>query len=287
MFMSGSNIQAEQVPPARSQGWQARLELAFTQRKGSTVLENNRHTGPLRLQRPLYPEKAVCHACILHPPGGVVGGDQLVIDAVVKTGAAALITTPGATKFYRSAGEVAVQENCLVVSNGGCLEWMPQETIVFPGAKARIATRVDLDSDAGFIGWEILCMGLPACGQPFGSGNLETIVEIHRNRRPIFMDRLRLQGEDDLNRPAGLRGFSVTATFVVTGCRPDMLPPVRQVDKDRPEMRIGITLMDDLLVVRTLGDDSSEVKSLFTSIWAQLRPKLTGRDVCVPRIWET
>jgi urease accessory protein len=269
------------------QGWQAHLALEFTSREALTVLNGNRHTGPLRVQRPLYPEGGVCHACLLHPPGGVVGGDHLALEAVVKSDAAALITTPGATKFYRSGGARARQENLLSVEKNAWLEWLPQESIVYPGADAEIVTRVNLAEDAGFMGWEIVCIGLPACGRPFTSGRLETDLEIHRGGRPIFKDRLIVADEADLRRPAGLRGCSVNATFVATGGNPEMLAPLRQIVNADPKWLAGITLMEDLLVARYIGDTSSEAKRLFQKIWTWLRPHLSGRPACAPRIWET
>jgi len=271
-----------------SDGWFARLDLCFGRRAHATVPHRNRHVGPLRLQRPLYPEDAsVCHACILHPPGGVVGGDRLELHAEVESDAAALITTPGAAKFYRSNGATASQQVVLEVRANGTLEWLPQETIVFPGACADLATRVHLAADAGFIGWEILCIGLPACGHPFREGLLRTTLEIRRQDRPIFMDRLRIAGDEDLNRPTGMRGCSVTGTFVAVGCRPDMAAPLRRILEGRPETLAGLTVMDDVLVARCLGNASAAAKSLFEGLWTWLRPHLSGRPACAPRIWAT
>ncbi|MFH1980748.1 MAG: urease accessory protein UreD [Pseudomonadota bacterium] len=280
--MAEALLQADHHP-----GWVARLELEFAMGRDVTVLRNNRHSGPLRVQRPLYPEPAVCHACILHPPGGVVGGDLLEIHADVRPGAAALITTPGATKFYRSGGATAIQENRFAVDANGGLEWFPQENIVFPGAKVNSTTRVSLDSGAAFIGWELFCIGLPACKAPFSSGLLETSFEICRDGRPLFKDRLMIRGEADLHRPAGMRGASVSATFAATGCSADMLAPLRQILDAEPAMLAGVTLMDDLLVARYLGDASSEAKTLFQAFWTCIRPSVTGRKACAPRIWAT
>lgn len=268
------------------QGWRAHLELTFARRNGITVLARNRHTGPLRVQRPLYPEGGGCHAYVLHPPGGVVGGDRLEIDARVADGAAALITTPGATKFYRSNGETAVQQSCLDVAPNARLEWLPQETILYPGADAAMATRVELAPGGAFIGWEILCIGLPACGQTFGDGRLATSLTVRRAGRLLFKDRLRIAAQGELARPAGLRGFSVCATMIATGCAPEMTAPLREIAADDPRMLTGITLMGELMVVRCLGNDSAGIKALFGRLWRHLRPALFGCEASAPRIWE-
>jgi len=276
-----------QAHPDPSGGWQASLELGFARRGDQTTLVGNRHHGPLRLQRPLYPEPAVCHALILHPPGGVVGGDRLNVNVEVETDASALITTPGAAKFYRSGGLAAGQVNRLRVQSHGCLEWLPQETIIYPGAEAETTTLAALAADAGFMGWEILCMGLPACGQPFVGGRFIARLEIDRQGRPIFRDRLEIDGADGLKRLTGLRGFAVSATFLATGVTAAMRDPLRRNMDEQSDAIWGLTLMDDLLVVRMIGNDSARIKHHFQQIWAWLRPKVFGRDVCVPRIWET
>lgn len=270
-----------------TRGWFASLELEFELRDSRTKLARNRHIGPLRVQRLLYPEKPVCHAYILHPPGGVVGGDRLNTRATVKTGAAALATTPGATKFYRSGGRKALQENIFHVENGGNLEWFPQETIFYPGAEVRTTTRINLEKEAGFIGWDVLCIGLPACSQKFATGFLDASVEINREGRPLFTDRLRIMEPADLDRPAGMRGGSVCATFTAVGAEPEMLEPLRRKLELKPGSLAGITLIEDLLVARYVGDSSSEAKKLFENLWTWLRPKLCGREACPPGIWST
>ena len=269
------------------EGWRATLDLVFEPRNQRTVLTRNRHDGPLRVQRLLYLEGKGCHAYILHPPGGVVGGDRLTIRARVKTGAAVLSTTPGATKFYRSGGREAVQKNRLRVENGACLEWLPQETIAYPGTEAIISTRVDLEKESGFVGWDVLCIGLPACGRNFDSGFLDSSFEIHREGRPLFIDRFRISDPADLHRPAGLRGFSVCGTFFAVGAVLDVADSLRKTLEPEPGRFVGLTSMDDLLVARYLGDSSFEAKQLFECLWTLLRPRLFGRKACPPGIWAT
>ncbi len=272
---------------ANNAGWHARLEMAFEPRNHKTVLTGNCHTGPLRVQRPFYPENDVCHAYVLHPPGGIVGGDRLEVFARVAPGASALITTPGATKFYRSDTSWATQESILHVASGGRLEWFPQETIFYPGAQAASTTRFELDEDAGLMAWEIMSIGLPACGEPFNGERLQATLHINRQGKPLLKDRLRITSSRDMAGPSGLRGRSVTGTFAATGCTDAMLAPLRELTDLAENMLTGATLLDDLLVVRALGDSSDQVKQLFGNLWAWLRPHLFGRPACPPRIWAT
>jgi len=267
-------------------GWTARLELEYAVRQQRTVLVRNRHEGPLVVQRPLYPEAEVCHTCLLHPPGGVVGGDRLEIDILAGKGTAILLTTPGATKFYRSAGSRAVQEQQLTVASGALLEWFPQDNIFFPGAEAELTTRVDLAPTGQFMGWEIHCLGLPVNNERFRSGSLQTRLAIYRAGRPLLLDRLRVAGEEELERCAGLRGFPVSATFIATGGKADMLSSLRELTAGQDAL-YGVTLVDEVLVARYLGHSTFAAHELFTAVWKLLRPQITGRCACVPRIWAT
>ena len=268
-------------------GWTGRLGLEYTQKKGRTILTGNSHSGPLMVQKPLYPEDDVCHTCILHPPGGVVGGDRLEIDVKVDRGASALITTPGATKFYRSSGKTAVQDQHLTVAAQGVLEWFPQENILFPGAKACIRTRIELAPTARFIGWEILCLGLPTNNELFSTGRADTTLALNRGTRPVFYDRLRVQNEEDLTGAAGLRGFPVSATFVATTDNKEAVESLRSLGCREEKALFGVTLMDGLLVGRYLGFSTFAARALFIAIWQQLRPHIGKRAACPPRIWAT
>lgn len=158
-----------------AQGWSATLDLEFAARGGRTVLARNRHQGPLRVQRPFYPETGgQAHVYVLHPPGGIVAGDSLAIDIDVAVGAHGLVTTPSAGRVYRSnaQGLLQTQQVTMTVAEGGFGEWLPQENIVFNGARAWNQTRIQLAPGARFIGWEITCLGRPASAQWFDQGSL-------------------------------------------------------------------------------------------------------------------
>ncbi|MCK6389332.1 MAG: urease accessory protein UreD, partial [Zoogloea sp.] len=167
--------------PVTTPAWHAELHLRFTRAGARSVLRDNRHQGPLRVQKALYPEgEAVCQAIVLHPPSGIAGGDHLHINASVEAGAHAQLTTPGAGKWYRSAGADASQTLELQVADGACLEWLPQESIVFDGARARMDTRIALAADSRLMAWDILCLGRAAAGERFGSGRVDLACRIER-----------------------------------------------------------------------------------------------------------
>lgn len=267
-------------------GWEAHLGLKLARRGPRTSLVERRHSGPLKVQRPFYPEGDVCHLYLLHPPGGLVGGDRLEIEVDVGEGAAAMITTPGAAKLYRSAGPRAEQHQTLRV-DGGSLEWLPQESILFPGANAVLSTRIDLRGSARFVGWEIQCLGLPANGQRFAPGRADLQLRVDRDGEPLLWDRLRIQGADDLDGPSGLRGLPVIGTLIATGADDATLHLARAAAAPDDRPLLGLTRIDDLLVARALGQTTDHVRAKLTRIWASIRPAVLGRPAIPPRIWAT
>lgn len=265
-------------------GWQAELELGFTPVAGRTALTHRRQRGPLAVQRPFYPEGGTCHVYLLHPPGGVVGGDSLRVRTQVSGGAHALVTTPGATKFYRSAGDTAQQVQTLYVTADARLEWLPQENIFFPGAMTRLETRIDLREGARFIAWEIQCLGRPVIEERFESGRADFRLNITWDSRPLLLERLTITPEN-LHGAAGLRGLPVNATVVASPAGQTELELVREALPDAPNA--GATLLDKLLVVRHQGSSTQQCRELFTQIWAAIRPAVIGCAPCPPRIWFT
>ncbi len=267
-------------------GWSAFLNLGFRPSPDKTVLAKRERFGPLAVQRPFYPEGEVCHVYLLHPPGGVAGGDQLQIDAELASASRALVTTPGATKFYRSGGAVAHQTQHLRVADAASLEWMPQENIFFPGAQVGMRTRVDLQGSARLGLWEIHCLGRPVIQEDFDDGNLDSRLEIRRDGRPMLMERLRVDPNSRL-RSSLLGGQPVNGTAVFSHADSSLLGLVRE-RIDAVAIKIaGATLIEDLLVVRYLGDSTEQARKLFTDIWSVLREPLMDRPASLPRIWNT
>ena len=273
---------AEQAPT----GWRANLRLGFRKSPARTVLAERFRQGPLAVQRALYPEGDLCHVYLLHPPGGVAGGDGLTISADVAPQASALITTPGATKFYRSIGPQAYQRQKLTV-NSGCLEWLPQENILFPGAQAELSTTVQLQGDAQFIGWEINCLGRPVINERFDTGCATFKFSLLRDGLPVLHEQLVVESLADLRSSAGLRGSPVMGALYATTDDNNLLDRVRQSIPETHQHQLGITLVDGLLIARYLGDSTERARGLFTSIWKILRPVVIKRSACEPRIWNT
>ncbi len=269
--------------------WQANLDLAFERRAMRTVLARNQHRGPLQVQKPLYPEgDETCHIAILHPPGGIAASDRLCVRGTLAPGSRALLTTPGATKWYRSEGEWARQQVQFFVAGDSILEWLPRENILFEGAKIFSRLDVALAPEAKYFGWDILGFGRRASGEGWRVGSFDSRTSIRRDGRMLWSEVANVKADSGFAQSTvGLAGFTVCGTFVVAGydVGAELLCECRQLEPARPEAFMGITGMPGVLVARYLGDSTEEVFDWFGALWAVLRPELTARAACPPRVW--
>lgn len=277
------------VPASRS--WQAQLALGFANDAGVTRLTERAHSGPLRVQKPLYPEgQGICHAIVVHPPGGVAGGDELLIRMKAGAGSAALVTTPGAGKWYKANGRTASQAVAVAVDEGASLEWLPQETIVFDAADVQLRTEVELAAGACYMGSEVLCFGRTASGEAFRSGRLAQHTTIRSEGRLIWFEQGRLvAGGHAMQSPLGLAGKTVCATFLAGGrsVPAALLAQVREQVAGMGGVRFGITQLKSVVAARYLGDSSEQAKDVMAMVWRALRPAFAGREAMTPRIWNT
>lgn len=278
----------ERHPPSR-----ATLSLGFANLGGTTRLIERSHFGPLRVQKPFYPEGPhVCHAIIVHPPGGVVGGDEMIIEAGVDVDARALITTPGAAKWYRANGRTSSQKVHLKIARGASLEWLPQETIFFDSAAVHMRHDVEMAAGSTYIGSEILCFGRAASGEAFDSGRVQQRTTIRCDQRLLWFEQgAVVAGSAILHNDLGLHGGTVCATLIAVGegMSSVLIDAIRSSVSTQIECRhdFGVTLMKTVLVARYVGHSSEMASMLMRSTWALVRPVLTGLDATIPRVWNT
>lgn len=280
-------------------GWSARLHLRFEPRQVSgatrTVMTERNHFGPLRVLKPLYPEgHDICHGVIVHPPGGIVAGDSLAVDVRVDQGANAVITTPGAQKWYRSTDKRASAVTRLHVADGASLEWMPQETIVFDGTSAQQSLEITLAPEAHFFGWEMLCLGRTTRGERFTTGNFRQRIRLVRDDAgaPLWRESMVITGDDPLlSSPLGLRGMPVTATAWIAF-------PESAFDADKLLVEVRAALGEyafaaasapesGLIVVKAIGEAPETVRNLLIAVWSKIRMPVFRRKPELPRIWST
>lgn len=286
---------------APATGWSARLDLRFEPRDvrstRRTVMAERSHFGPLRILKPLYPEgDDICHAVIVHPPGGIVAGDSLAVDLRVDSGAHALATTPGAQKWYRSTGVHASAVTRLHVADDAHLEWMPQETMVFNGANARQTLEIALAPRARFFGWEMLCLGRTTSGERFKNGEFRQGIRLVRatDDAPFWRESMLLRGDDPLlASQLGFRGLPVTATAWIVfpqdaADQPasDLLAIVRDALAEA-SLAAASSPEPGLVVIKAMGDAPEAVRNLLIAVWKRIRLQVFAREAVLPRIWST
>lgn len=272
--------------------WHARLAIDY-QLEDRRSVARFEHSGPLRLLQSLYPEgDAVCHNVLVHPPGGLVGGDTLELNVNVGSGAHALITTPGATRFYRSDGEPALQTTRLTLAPNARLEWLPLEALCYSGCLAENRVTMELQPGAEMLGWDVTALGLPNAGQPFVAGRLTQHMEVPG----IWLERGHIDGLDYrlLSSPLGLAGNACVASlFFVAGDmlqrsrRERVLEATRAVLASNPlASSSGVTCPNpQLIVVRVLAPIVEPAMALLRQIRGCWRHELWQLASTPPRIW--
>mgnify|MGYP000029351140 CR=1 FL=1 len=277
--------------------WQAELKLNLERRPcGKTVVASRHHTGPYVIQRAFYPEAdGSAHLYLLHPPGGMVGGDKLTLSISLGEGAEALVTAPSAGKIYRCLSATAAQHQTLSVGAGATLEWLPQEMIVFEGGRAALTTTVNLaDETSQFIGWDFVCLGRAANELWFETGELSQKLEIKRTGKWLLNERLHFdQPRDFIKANFGLAGNTVVATALFVACPSKLkllledLRELCETHRFAEELVTSVTLVREVLILRVMGRDARFVRDLLVQAWVMARPKLLGKSAEHPRIWMT
>jgi urease accessory protein len=285
------------IGPALSSAtrWHARLTLDYRLTLDGGTTAHDAHEGPLRVLQRLYPEgPKVCHHVLVHPPGGVAGGDELLVEARLAAGTHALVTTPGATRFYRSDGAPSLQSARLAVEDDARLEWLPLEAIAYEGCIAENRVVFELAPRAQMIGWDVLALGLPAAGSGFGRGRFQQHVEWPGH----WLERGLLDGSDEtlLHSPVGLAGHGVLATlWCASGSewpsdlRESLLEDARlSSDASALAATAGSTSpQPGLVVMRVLAQRVEPAMTLLQAVRAAWRQRLWGLPAATPRVWRT
>lgn len=276
-------------------GWHGHLKLDYSRSSAHKTVVHDEHNGPLRILQSLYPEgEGICHNVLVHPPGGVVGGDVLQISASLAGGSHALITTPGATRFYRSAGEHALQSLTARVADQARLEWLPLETILYRNTLAENRMRFELAPGAEMIGWDVLALGLPASNERFDSGRYTQQIELPG----VWLERGTVDGGDTrlLQSPLAWAGHSVLATMwfaagqaLVSARRDGLLAAAREAAEAHPlKATAGCTAPHgEVVVLRVLAHRVEPAMNLLTQVWQRWRELAWSLPATPPRVWRT
>jgi urease accessory protein len=287
--------------PTTASGWHARLDLAFTEQASTssvrTALSHRLHSGPLTLQRPFYPDPdGTCHVYLLHPPGGIAGGDTLELTASLSPRTRALLTTPAATKLYRADSASSRVQQTLSVADGAFLRWLPQETIAFSGADARLETRILLQGPTSrAIAWEVLCLGRPACDERFSRGSLRTSFHVERDEQPLFIERARYEGDGAMLEAAcALNGQPVVGTLIYAPAIGEDVSSVvdavrAALEHELPALApcVAVSQLHAVIVCRYLGARTEDAQNALRCALAVITQHALGAPREMPRIWFT
>jgi urease accessory protein len=260
------------------------LRVVFRRRGDLTVLDDLRQAGCLKLRFPRVEPEEWTSAVMLNTSGGVAAGDQLDGVFEVRDGARATVTAQAAERFYRAlpGSDAALVRNRLHVAAGACLEWLPQETILYDRCAVDRRLDVDVADGAWFLGVESLVFGRAAMGERVTQAWLRDGIRVRRDGRWLLHEAVRLEGEVDaaLQRAPIAGGARAMATLVHVA--PDAeaaLDGVRAALTDSRD-EAGVSAWNGMLVARILAPDGAALRRSVIAALAVLR---TPRPL--PRVW--
>jgi len=284
--------------------WKAKLALTFARDAYGTQLKKTSRQGPLSVQKAFYPEGQECaHIYLLHPPAGIVSGDELTVEIYLQEKSHVLVTTPGANRFYRAREDASIghskqtQITSLLLDDEAVVENFPQETIVYEGADGFNTVDIHLKKTSIYLGWDISCLGLPRSNQHFKQGQYTQLNRLYCDNTLIYHDRIEISPQNKLlHHIAGLASKPVFGTFLVYAPsqltlikdRKLMVEALRKIiDDENAQQLISITDIKGLFVIRYLGEQAHQCKKLFIKLWQYLRPLIIQASGIEPRIWHT
>lgn len=259
-------------------------EVCFALVDGETRIRHLYQSDPCRVLFPRHADGAPKEAVIVTTSGGVVGGDRLRFEIGAAADCVAIVTTQAAEKIYRAAGADSEIDVTVAATDCGFLEWMPQETILFDGARLRRRTRLDIQGTARVFAGEIVVFGRRARDEKFTYGFLHDDWRIFKDGRLAWADALHLSGDVGAEI-ANVHAFdSAAAVATAIYCAPDAaayLETARDLIGGG-----GASCVDGILVVRLVNADAAALRADFAQFWKMFRHETAGLPATLPRVWE-
>lgn len=273
-----------------SPSWLAKLSLSYERTSIGTVLKKSLHEGPLRVQKALFPEgNDICHSIIIHPPAGIAGGDTLEIDVFVGAECHTVLSTPSASKWYKSFKNPATQSIQFDLGAGAKLDWLPQENLFFKGADAKVFTKLNLQSSSSFIGWDAAMLGRHASGEEWSKGHVHMRNQIYRDGKLLWIENGQIDAEDLYYKSLPQIGsWPVFATLWAVGpaCSRTLAESLSIIMPWTDALRAGVTyLPQGVLLARAVSNDIELTRNWMINTWSILRPLVHGVPAKSLRLW--
>lgn len=260
-------------------------ECTFKVRNGKTVLDNLRQSGSFKIRIPKTPTSDVPEAVLLNTAGGLTGGDKLAFHGAIAADGDAIFTTQASERAYRSLEGDAEITTTLSIGERSRLAWLPQETIMFEGARLARTFDVHMATDAVLLAHESIVFGRTAMDEVVRTGSFRDSWKIYRDDTLIHADAMRVSGdiETTLGRAATLNGATAMATILYIG--PDIDEQVEMaryamqgIDPDTATG--GVSGWAGKLICRIVARDGASLRRMVIPVLETLND---GR--ALPRVW--
>jgi urease accessory protein len=253
-------------------------------------MTERRHTGPLQVQKPLYPEgRSVCHTVILHPPGGMAEGDTVKIAVTQGPDSKTVLTSPAAAKWYKSRKNFASQEVRIRLGRRAQLDWLPLENILFENARAEFRFQLELGEEASAVGWETFVFGRRAMGETWDVGGLRINSQFMDSHGLLWAEKANITGGSRTRTAMqGLAEFPIVGMLWAAGpnCNQTLAETLAPSLPFTDSLRAGVTCpRRGVLVIRAVAQKIEPLRDLMVSCWSYLRPAIHGRQSSPLRLW--
>ena len=168
------------------------LRLRFARSCGNTILAQSRFSLPLQALTPLTLKDGASYLMLLNPTGGVLGGDHLVTNIVQEPGTHVCLTTPSATRIYRTSEKPAILETVIHLGEGAALEYSPEHVIPHAGSALLQSLRIEMARGSRAIIVDSLGSGRVAHGERWNFTEIDSRTEVYACSRPAYISRTRI-----------------------------------------------------------------------------------------------
>lgn len=266
-------------PSARLQRTEGASRISFKFDRGATRLDRLHQSGASKIRLPHVFGHEPPQAVLINTAGGLTGGDRLSVDVTVGSRCRAMATTQACEKIYRAADCEANVQTALTVAEGARLDWLPQETILFDGARLARRLEANVAPGATLLLVEATIFGRSARGERVRSGLFTDKWRIRQGERLVFADDLRFDFSDKglLSRPAVMAGVAAMATILLITDEPEEhVDAVRTIIDEHG----GASAWDHKLVARIVAENGAALRRVLIPALDALLDNAT-----LPHIW--